>query len=98
VDEAPALHYIAQHVRFVAHGLEGPEDPAEMEQWLRVSDGGRLLMYGSNYPQWNFLRPGLTFAGSADAMRARILRETAAELYGPRLQPAPQAGAEGAVS
>ena len=73
--------YIAQHVRFVAHALEGPEDPDTMQEWLKISDGSRIVMYGSNYPQWNTLHPGEAFAGVDPAMRARILGGTASELY-----------------
>jgi predicted TIM-barrel fold metal-dependent hydrolase len=73
--------YIAQHVRFVAHALEGPEDPDTTQEWLKISDGSRIVMYGSNYPQWNTLHPGEAFAGVDPAMRARILGGTASELY-----------------
>lgn len=74
--------YFAQHVRFVAHALEGPEDPALMEEWLKICDGGRTVMFGSNYPFWNMHHPGEAFRGIEDGLRRRIMGETAAELYG----------------
>ncbi len=74
--------YISQHVRFVAHSLEGPEDPAVMEEWLNISDGKQVVMFGSNYPNWNLSHPNAAFAGVSAPLRARVLAGTAAELYG----------------
>ncbi len=74
--------YIAQHVRFIAHRLEGPEDPAIQEEWLGISNAGSILMYGSNYPGWDMFHPNAAFAEVSTALRRRILSETAAELYG----------------
>lgn len=73
--------YIAQHVRFVAHRQEGPEDPALMSEWLQIGDAGRVLMYGSNYPNWDLLHPNAAFPAAEPALRARVLAGTAAELY-----------------
>ncbi len=73
--------YIAQHVRFVAHALEGPEDPALMEEWLGICDGARTVMFGSNYPFWNLHHPGDAFRGIDPVLRGRIMAGTAAELY-----------------
>lgn len=73
--------YIKDHVRFIAHDLEGPEDPAIQNEWLDISDAGHILMYGSNYPAWNMLHPNGAFASAPPALRRRILSETASELY-----------------
>lgn len=77
--------YIAGQVRFVAHGMEGPEDPALMAEWLAIGDGARTVMFGSNYPSWNLLHPNAAFAEVDSTLRSRILSGTAAELYGPKL-------------
>lgn len=73
--------YIADHVRFVAHSLEGPEDADEMQEWLEISGASQTLMFGSNYPGWNLLHPNAAFAGADTTTRSRILSGTAAELY-----------------
>lgn len=73
--------YIADHVRFVAHSLEGPEDAGEMQEWLEISGASQTLMFGSNYPGWNLLHPNAAFAGVDAATRFRILSGTAADLY-----------------
>lgn len=73
--------YLRDHVRFVAHRLEGPEDPGEAGEWLEISDASGLLIYGSNYPHWNLFHPDQAFAGSEPGLRERILRGNATELY-----------------
>lgn len=75
-------NYIKDHVRFVAHTMEGPEDPATLDEWLDISDAKETLMFGSNYPYWNTLHPNAAFATTQPALRSRILAGTAAELYG----------------
>ncbi len=78
--------YIADHVRFVAHRLEGPEQPELMQEWLEVGNARGILMYGSNYPNWTLLHPNAAFPDAGSGLRGRILAGTAAELY--NLQPA----------
>ena len=73
--------YIAEHVRFVAHSLEGPEDAGQMQEWLDISDAARTVLFGSNYPTWNLLHPNAAFADAAPATRSRILSGNAAALY-----------------
>ena len=77
--------YIAQHVRFVAHSMEGPEDPAQLEEWLGISQADTVLLYGSNYPSWDLFHPNAAFASVSTPLRSRILAGNAAELYGARI-------------
>jgi uncharacterized protein len=83
--------YISQHVRFVAHSLEGPDEPAVLEEWLGMADGKQTVMFGSNYPNWNLHHPAAAFAGISPVLRARIMAGTAAELYGIPLEAVPSA-------
>lgn len=73
--------YLRDHVRFVAHRLEGPDDPAMLAEWLEIGDAGSLLMFASNYPQWDYFDPREAFQGIPDALRARIMAENARALY-----------------
>ena len=73
--------YIAQHVRFVAHSQEGPEDPEQLEEWLGISQADTILLYGSNYPGWDMFHPNAAFAPVPTALRRRILSQNAAALY-----------------
>jgi uncharacterized protein len=86
-DEIPGAkrapsEYIRDHVRFIAQRLEGPGDPATYAAWFdETADTGELLMYGSNYPQWDLWHA--TDARShlpADA-RDQVMGGNAALLY-----------------
>ncbi|MBI3969282.1 MAG: amidohydrolase family protein [Chloroflexi bacterium] len=78
--------YLRGHVRFCAHGLEGPRDPAQMCEWLRINDAEHLLLFASNYPRWDFFEPRGAYDGVPAQVRRRILGENARDLY--RLPPA----------
>lgn len=74
--------YLAEHVRFVAHRMDGPDDPRIAEEWRGMVDTADLLIYGSNYPGWDFLPPGLVAPDAPPAVRERILHGNATRLYG----------------
>ncbi len=74
--------YLPDQVRFVAHSLEGPEDDDVLREWLGMTAAESVLMFGSNYPSWDFFHPGAAFAGIDRELRERILARTARELYG----------------
>jgi predicted TIM-barrel fold metal-dependent hydrolase len=78
----PPSHYLATQVRFVAQRMEGPEDAAILPEWLDMTAGESTLMYGSNYPQWDFFQPPAAFDAAPARGRDRILAANAAELYG----------------
>ncbi|MBW0102415.1 amidohydrolase family protein [Pseudonocardia sp. KRD291] len=73
--------YLAEQVRFVAHRMDGPDDAAVAGEWLSMVDADRLLVYGSNYPNWDFLPPGLVYPDAAAEARERILHGNATRLY-----------------
>ncbi len=74
--------YLREHVRFIAHRLEGPDDPRVLDEWLGMADAEHLLLYGSNYPSWDFLHPNAAFPGVENGVRERILAGNADDLYG----------------
>ena len=74
--------YLARHVRFVTHRMDGPDDPARAEQWRGMVDAEDLLIYGSNYPNWDFLPPGMVAPDASTRGREAILRDNASRLYG----------------
>lgn len=73
--------YLAEHVRFVAHRMDGPADDDVAAEWLPMVGADSLLVYGSNYPNWDFLHPRLVYPEVEPAARERILRGNARELY-----------------
>jgi predicted TIM-barrel fold metal-dependent hydrolase len=75
-------HYLRDHARFVVHRSEGPEDPADYARFIEINDLAPLLMYGSNYPSWDYLEPeALAELVPSDA-RAGIMSDNARQLYG----------------
>jgi predicted TIM-barrel fold metal-dependent hydrolase len=73
--------YIAQHVRFIAHRMEGPTDDGMLDEWLEMGDAKSTLMYASNYPSWDFLHPSAAFGQVEPEGRERIMARNALELY-----------------
>lgn len=73
--------YLADHVRFVTHQMDGPAETEVASEWLPMVDGDSLLIYGSNYPSWDFLAPSLVYPDSEPAVRERILCRNAMDLY-----------------
>lgn len=74
--------YLADQVRFVTHRMDGPDDPDVADEWRGMVDAADLLVYGSNYPNWDFLPPGLVAPDAAPETREKILRHNATRLYG----------------
>ncbi|MBI3967169.1 MAG: amidohydrolase family protein, partial [Chloroflexi bacterium] len=73
--------YLRDHVRFCAHRLEGPRDPAQLAEWLEIGDGEHLLLFASNYPTWDSFEPAGALADIPEATRRRIMGENARALY-----------------
>ena len=86
-DEIPAVakppsEYLREHVRFIAHRLEGPAEDAAHAAWLASSEAaGELLIYGSNYPQWDVWEPVRAREGIPEALRAAVLSDNARRIY-----------------
>lgn len=74
--------YLRDHVRFITHRMEGPEQVDRVPGWFEIADAEHLLMYGSNYPHWTFAEPDEVVPQNlSEAVRRRILRDNATELY-----------------
>jgi predicted TIM-barrel fold metal-dependent hydrolase len=79
---APPATILDQHVRFVAHRLEGPADPGERRRWLEASAGAEdLLLFGSNYPHWDTWSAAEAVEGIPEPLRERILGVNARSLF-----------------
>jgi predicted TIM-barrel fold metal-dependent hydrolase len=75
--------YLVQHMRFCSHALEGPDDPEVLAKWLEIGDAYHLLLFSSNYPQWDCMEPSAAAFGSVpESQRSQIMRQNALEWYG----------------
>src|ERR1700722_13291013 len=85
--EAPWLKqrpsdYVRQRVRFTTQPMEEPDTPEEFRQLIRTLDHGRMLMFSSDYPHWNFDSPTRAFPVSIDdSARQAIVAGQATDFY-----------------
>jgi hypothetical protein len=78
--------YIEPHVRFATARMERPAlDAGQLADWMRISHGAELLLYGSHYPHWTTEGPDDVFPELDGGFRRRLLGENAAAFYGARL-------------
>jgi predicted TIM-barrel fold metal-dependent hydrolase len=74
--------YVREHFRFTTAPAHLPDDPAVLDQLLEMLDGPGMLVYASDHPHEH--GDGLTalLDRLSDEQRLRVMRGTAAELYG----------------
>jgi uncharacterized protein len=80
----PPSEYVADHVRLATQPIERPEDDAHLLQVMEMMDAGRLLLFSSDYPHWDFDSPTRAFPKLPDDLREAIFSTNARELYGLR--------------
>ena len=74
--------YVRRHVRFISNSNDGPDDPAMFASWLKANDAEHLLLFGSDYPYWDFAPAERTFERLGDdGLRARVLGGNARVFY-----------------
>jgi len=73
--------YIRDHVRFNSQPLIEPPTPDVMERILTWIGADRTLMFGSDFPHFDFDDPRQTLKGVEDGLRRRILHENAATTF-----------------
>ncbi|SED58421.1 amidohydrolase family protein [Ruania alba] len=82
--------YILDHVRLTTQPIEEPRRPEELTQILAMIEAERTLMFSSDYPHWDYDNANLILTAIDSSTRARIMGETAAELYGIIRMPLPE--------
>ena len=85
----PSSH-LRDHVRFSSQPVDEPEAFADLARIWAWGDAEHLLLFSSDYPHWDFDDPSRAISPRfGDALRQRVLRENARELYGfPARRPA----------
>lgn len=75
------------HLYFTAAPVPRSAPPGDLRDLVRMAGFDRWLVWGSGYPERGRGSPGLLReAGFGEALRERVLRGNAEELYGPRLE------------
>jgi predicted TIM-barrel fold metal-dependent hydrolase len=81
----PPSEYILEHVRFTTQPFLEPKKREHLLAILDIIDGGRTLLFSSDYPHWDFDDPTRALQSVPEEMRARIRGQNAVEVYGERL-------------
>jgi predicted TIM-barrel fold metal-dependent hydrolase len=71
--------YVHEQIRFCMQRVDAPPADVPLERWLELTAAGKVLMYASNFPQWDTQDPALPIEDAV--LRARIQSENACELY-----------------
>jgi predicted TIM-barrel fold metal-dependent hydrolase len=82
----PPSEYILERVRFTTQPMIEPRRRSELAEMLEMVDGGRTLMFSTDYPHWDADVPDRIARDIPGPMRSRILAENALEHFGPRLR------------
>ena len=73
--------YLKQHIRFSTQPMEEPADPNALKHIIDWVDGGRTLMFATDYPHWDWDDPVTTLAGYPEDLRRRIFYENAMDTF-----------------
>lgn len=73
--------YLHDHVRFVLQRWDGPRDAAKFAEVVDMWGAADLVMFGSNYPHWDYLPMREALASLPEAARASIGGDNARRLY-----------------
>ena len=73
--------YVQEHVRFNSQPLVEPPSPAVLDQMLEWIHADRTLMFGSDFPHFDFDEPTQTFKNIDEGLRRRIFHDNAAAIF-----------------
>jgi predicted TIM-barrel fold metal-dependent hydrolase len=73
--------YLRSNVKFVTSSADQPADQSIMAEWLAMGDASVNLLYGSHYPEWDFLHPYEAVPQAPADLRASVLAGTARTLF-----------------
>ena len=85
--DRPPSAIVADHILLTTQPLEEPDHLPHFRQMLAMFDAGRMLMFSSDFPHWDGDTPDFAARHLPEELRARVMSETARELY--RLPHAP---------
>ncbi|MEX1016287.1 MAG: amidohydrolase family protein [Phycisphaeraceae bacterium] len=77
--------YVIEHVRFNSQPVDEPPRRRDVEQLVTWMHGDQTLMFGSDFPHWDYDDPARTLTELPAPLRQRVMADNAAEVF--RLQP-----------
>jgi predicted TIM-barrel fold metal-dependent hydrolase len=80
---APPSAYFVDHFKVATHGLEDPEDPAQLQAFLNVVPNmSDMLMYTSCYPNTDYEEPAPLAARVPSEWHQKVFHDNALAFYG----------------
>ena len=82
----PPSEYVKDHVRVNTQPIDEPDNERDLEKIIEWMHGDKTLLFGSDYPHFDFDDPRQTLTRLPDKLRRRIFAESALETFH-KLQP-----------
>jgi predicted TIM-barrel fold metal-dependent hydrolase len=79
--DRPPSEIITEHILLTTQPIEEPDRPEHLHQILSMFDAGRMLMFSTDFPHWDGDTPDFAARTIPAELRARVMSETARELY-----------------
>ncbi|MGH2458319.1 MAG: amidohydrolase family protein, partial [Chloroflexota bacterium] len=77
----PPSEYVREHVRFATQPVDEPARPSDVLKIIEWLDDGRLLMFASDHPHWDWDDPAQVLTVLPDELRRRIFVENARDTF-----------------
>ncbi|MEM7133544.1 MAG: amidohydrolase family protein [Chloroflexota bacterium] len=74
--------YLREHIRFGTQPLPTTPTRAELDNLLASVHADEVLVFASDFPHWDWDEPSACLKGYDEALRQRVMADTARELYG----------------
>jgi predicted TIM-barrel fold metal-dependent hydrolase len=73
--------YLSDHIRFSSQPMEESDRTEQLLQIIDWMDGGRTLMFSTDYPHWDFDNPRQAFPSLPEPLQRRIFVENALDAF-----------------
>lgn len=80
LDRLPS-EIIQEHILVSTQPLEEPDNPKHFAAMLEMIPADKMLMFSTDFPHWDGDTPDFAARHFPDALKARVMSETARELY-----------------
>ena len=80
--DRPPSEVVYEHVRLTTQPVEESANPEHFRQMMRMFPAEKMVMFSSDYPHWDGDVPDFTAGSFPPDLRARVMSETARDLYG----------------